>query len=657
MELATFEDLHVLCVDDDPEAAELTATYLREELPGATVTTARDANGGMAVIEESEIDCVVSDYEMPGQSGLEFLRLVRTRDYDLPFILFTGKGSEEIASEAVSAGVTDYLQKRGPKQYELLANRVQNAISQWRAERDLERAREKTAQLHETAQRLREGTEPGPIFEHALAAASEVLEFDICGFFVVEDDRFVPEAVLNFPEDLDPLGVDQGVIGRTYRTGETVLVDDVSVPEEAELPRQSFRSCLSVPVGEHGVFQAISTEVGFFDERDRELADLLVSHVVGALDRIEYERDLGRTNDQLEALLENTTAHIYIKDLEGRYTLVNDQFADRLGRSRDEVIGRTDREIQDDDIAAEVRANDQAALERGEPIETEESAVWDGDRRIYYSVKAPIYDANGEPKAVCGVSSDITELKAHERELERKTERLDEFASVVSHDLRNPLTVAQGHLELLDDADEEVVAELDTSLCRMEEIIEDLLKLARGGRRISDTESVALATVAERAWTTVETGNAELVVDCDRRIEADRSRLQQLFENLFRNAVEHGATSSGSHARRDPVERNSGGAQRAEKSVERGSTSPREDGHGSPAVTVRVERTESGFAVADDGPGLPDGVGSELFSAEDSMAGTDIGFGLAIVERIAAAHGWAVSVDDDHDGARFEFEL
>ncbi|MFB6281559.1 MAG: response regulator [Haloferacaceae archaeon] len=103
-------------------------------------------------LRDEPADCVVSDYEMPGKDGLDFLALVRDEHPDLPFILFTGKGSEEIASRAVSAGVTDYLQKgRGTEQYAILANRIRNAVRAARAEAAAERTEERYHNLVDTA--------------------------------------------------------------------------------------------------------------------------------------------------------------------------------------------------------------------------------------------------------------------------------------------------------------------------------------------------------------------------------------------------------------------------------------------------------------------------------------------------------------------------
>jgi DNA-binding NtrC family response regulator len=123
------QQIRVLHVDDDPEVTELTAAFLQREDERISVETATSADEGLQLLSESEIDCIVSDYEMPRKSGIEFLDSV-TEDYpNLPFILYTGKGSEEVASEAISAGVTDYLQKEsGTDDYALLSNRIIHAV-------------------------------------------------------------------------------------------------------------------------------------------------------------------------------------------------------------------------------------------------------------------------------------------------------------------------------------------------------------------------------------------------------------------------------------------------------------------------------------------------------------------------------------------------
>ena len=135
--------IRILHVEDELPFAEMTATFLERELGNCEVSTETSPEDGLARLEGGDrFDCIISDYNMPKMNGIKFLESVRECWPDVPFILFTGRGSEEVASDAISAGVTDYLQKKtGPDQYTVLANRIQNAVKQYRAEREIEETR------------------------------------------------------------------------------------------------------------------------------------------------------------------------------------------------------------------------------------------------------------------------------------------------------------------------------------------------------------------------------------------------------------------------------------------------------------------------------------------------------------------------------------
>jgi|AntDeeMetagen192_2_1112575.scaffolds.fasta_scaffold04748_2 PAS domain S-box-containing protein len=132
--MATVEEsITVLLVDDDPDLGAVTSMHL-ERQDDAFETQFTDSAAEALDFLDGDVDCIVSDYEMPERDGLDLLREVREYDATLPFVLFTGRGSEEIASEAISAGVTDYLQKgSGTDQYAVLANRIRNAVAHRRS--------------------------------------------------------------------------------------------------------------------------------------------------------------------------------------------------------------------------------------------------------------------------------------------------------------------------------------------------------------------------------------------------------------------------------------------------------------------------------------------------------------------------------------------
>lgn len=212
---------------------------------------------------------------------------------------------------------------------------------------------------------------------------------------------------------------------------------------------------------------------------------------------------------------------------------------------------------------------------------------------------------------------DIRRREEHAEQV-RKTERLEEFASIVSHDLRNPLNVAQGRLDLArETGDSDHLEDVEGALTRMEMLIQDLLTLAHGRELKTDVTKVDLAETASSCWGHVETADATLRIETDLTIQADRHRLQQLLENLFRNAIEHGGAEV--------------------------------------TITVGDLAETPGFYVEDTGPGIPADQRDRIFDAGYTTAQGGTGFGLRIVAEICTDHGWEVSVTEGTDGgARFE---
>ncbi|RDZ44822.1 HTR-like protein [Haloferax sp. Atlit-10N] len=131
--------MRILLIDDNESMVELSATFLERELDDVETETYTDPVSALDELTDGAYDCVVSDYDMPVMDGLELLTAARERGIEIPFALFTGKGSEEIASRAISAGVDEYLQKGGPEEYPVLANKVSNLVEKHRAETHMRR--------------------------------------------------------------------------------------------------------------------------------------------------------------------------------------------------------------------------------------------------------------------------------------------------------------------------------------------------------------------------------------------------------------------------------------------------------------------------------------------------------------------------------------
>lgn len=176
-----------------------------------------------------------------------------------------------------------------------------------RAEDRLRENKAKIERLHETAASLADCESEREIYERTVEAAESILDFDICVVDVERDGLLEVAASRGLPAEKSPtLSVEEGLAGETYRTGQSSLVTDTRESAVA-MPQGNYLSVLSVPVGDHGVFQAAAEEVDAFDQDDLELAELLVTHTASALDRVERETRLRRQAEQLADIADHTT--------------------------------------------------------------------------------------------------------------------------------------------------------------------------------------------------------------------------------------------------------------------------------------------------------------------------------------------------------------
>ncbi|EMA16976.1 ATP-binding response regulator [Haloarcula amylolytica] len=611
--------IRVLHVDDDRQYAETTAAFLKRERTAFDIETATSAAAGLRLLETESVDCIVSDYEMPGENGIDFLESVREDYPDLPFILYTGRGSEEIAGDAISAGVTDYLQKTSDtSHYALLANRIVNAVEQYRSQRALEASKDRLSLF---------------IDQSPLGFVEYNQDFEI----VRVNDTLTE--IFGYTEE--------ELVGETW---------EVFVSEESYDHVDAVTSALSEA---SGGYHSVNENVRKGGERimvewhNRLVTDdsggvvTIFSHCQDVTDRIEHEQNLAQLRDFFAEAEELGDLGAWEFDETGTLTWtagtrriheVDDDFDPTIEEGLS-FYHPEDREMVSDAV--------DAALEDGEPYDIETRLITaTGDRRWVRTHGKRVEGA--EKRTVRGFIQDITEQKERERRLRVQNERLESFASVVSHDLQGPLTVAQGHLELAQQAvTNDHLDSIDSAHERMQTLIDDILTLARDGREATTTEPVSLQTAASACWETIGTENGSLVTDTDSVVVADPRRLQRLLENLFRNCVAHGSESSLSQMHENSMEQGSGGSLRQSDETVESDT----------GVTVTVGDIDdaSGFYVADDGPGVPEDERDTVFEAGYSTAPEGTGFGLAIVADIAAVHGWDVSVtDSESGGARFE---
>ena len=388
------------------------------------------------------------------------------------------------------------------------------------------------------------------------------------------------------------------------------------VPECADLLADDRAERSEFVVGEGADRRYVSVRATALDGGGR----LLLLHDV--TDRKSAEK-------RFQALIEHSSDLITVLEADGtiRYQspsierVMGYETTDVVGRSAFEFVHPEDREFVADEFFKTAQNPDYRA-----DIEFRFRHA-DGDWRVVEtrgrsSLDDPVVDG------IIANTRDVTERTERERTLERQNERLDRFASVVSHDLRNPLNVSKGYVELAREEDDtSYLPRVERANERMERIVDDVLTLARDGRTVTETRPVSLREAAAESWTTAETEAATLTVETDATVSADCSRLLRLFENLFRNSVEHGSEAV---------------------TVRVGDVSETEAGGD-------TDTSVDGFFVADDGPGVPPAERERVFEGGYTTGDDGTGLGLSIVADIAGAHGWEVEVTEgESGGARFE---
>jgi len=698
--------ISIVVIDDDESFLSMTETFLdSDDEFGVTATT--DQEAVLDAVEAGSVDCVVSDYDMPGTDGLELLAAVRERDRSLPFILFTGRGSEDVASEAISAGVTDYLQKGGSSDvYRLLANRIRNAVAETRARRRAERYETIVEALGYPAYVVDEqgqfrfvndafaeltgytteeilGAEPSLIkspegVERAAAELGGVLsddgpdtaQFDVA--IHTADGESVPcrDHMAALPYDGEcfegSVGILRNIVAERERerelhqfqrmvetAGEAICaLDDEG---RVTYANEAFHDLLDTDPGDVVGAPYMAPLVWKGDEPD-PVTDLLAAAppatrtfeapVADSDRRIETTlslsataegqvitavvRDAGTIDDDLDVdlgsrVLEEASIGITLTGprREGCPILfVNDAFCEITGYDRAEVIGASHNFLQGPATEESSKEVLREGIDEGRSVDAELLNYRADGTPFWNRVEIePVRDTDGTITHFLGFQRDVTAERIAVREASRHEERIERLTSDLSHDIKTPLSVAQGHLELLtDEVDDDARDRLDTiddALDRSLELVAEFRTLIETGASVHDPERTPLDELVADAWASAAPETATLAVDGDLgSVLADRKRLRRLFENLFSNSVEHAGDD----------------------------------------VTVTVGTLPDGFYVADDGPGIPDGKRDRVFDAGYSSRGRSHGSGLAIVEQIVDAHGWEIELTvSTAGGARFEF--
>ena len=686
--------LHLLHVDPDPAVRDAVATTLEPKIEPLQIVSTSDSETALQRLSENSFQTVISGYDLPSRTGVEFLKTVRERYSNLPFVLFTDSGSETVASRAIAADATAYVphdDRTEPQQR--FVEQVTNVLPDTPAQRtdvwqetvvenmgegayildpdnviqyvnfrlgDLDAdaadwlgrpvsqlatmgvlSESAVDRIETAADRIRAGEIDSSRLEitSSIVEGDRTLELRLTAAdadrnLVVGTTREITDRKREEQKRREIIGRVTDAVVEVDADWTFTLVNDQAEAfygrSESELLGEDFWEIFDDARGTRfeseyrtAMTERITTSfTEYYDGLDAWFTVHVYPNDDGGLafyfrdvtERKERMRELELAKSRYEALADNfPNGGVFYFDDEKRYQIVSGMGFDPIDTSPSNLIGNTPSAVEpfSDEVASMMQRQMETTLAGQQ--ETLELTYED---HVYEVRSAPIRDDSDDVVAGLFITQDITEKRRRKQELEAQNEQLEEFAQIVSHDLKNPLSVARANIEMARmDFEFEQLDKIEAAIQRCNRIIEDVLTLAADGVDIRDLEPVALDSVAHDCWDTVATKDATLDIETDRTIRADRSRLRQVLSNLMRNAVLHGGSD----------------------------------------VTVRIGATAEGFYVADSGTGIPDDERGDIFDSGYTTSSEGTGFGLSIVNQVVDGHDWELELSESASGgAKFE---
>ena len=361
--------ISVLYVDDEPTLLDVGKLFL-EQTNGFAVTTASSASGALDLVKSNGIEAIVSDYQMPGMDGIEFLKQVRAIHKTLPFILFTGKGREEIAVEAFENGANGYVQKGGEprSQFAELGHKITASVEHRRADAQVATLNRLYAVLSATNKAIIRIHDKKELLDEICRIAVDNGRFALVWAGFVNKEKHLIEPVAKAGQDngfldaitisTDDIPTGRGPTGTAFRTGTFNFCNDIEHDSKNATPwrtgalERGYRSLAAFPFAHNspsaGVITFYASEPGFFTDRIIRLLDEQSGDISFALQSLDHEKrqlaaeqELKKSELQYRRLFETAQDAILILDGDtGKILDANKFVLDMLGYPRDYFVDR-----------------------------------------------------------------------------------------------------------------------------------------------------------------------------------------------------------------------------------------------------------------------------------------------------------------------------
>lgn len=451
--------ISVLYVDDEPNLLEITKLFLEKD-GDIFVDTAESAQKAIEMLENKKYDAIVSDYLMPKMDGIEFLKNLRKNGCSTPFLIFTGRGREEVVIEAFDNGADFYIQKGGEprSQFAELVHKIRQSVTRQEAEQALLESEKKFRDL----------------FEQSLQG---IIISD-------EDSRIV--AWNRAMEDLTGLSAGDALGSYLYDIISFLLPDRKNAPMIREKLKKEYedfqkagsaewmnsRHNIKIIRSDGEVIHAINTIFSIPEKRGYTVANLFlaVTPKKDTLDELKSRKGL------YSRLAELVPGMIYVVNEKGVIEYVNNISSSRFGLSPEDLIGKTLYEIFPETLAERHLKAIRSVMEKGEPLYCEIYEKFPSGQCWIEARLLPVPSEEGSIVAVMGISFDISDRKNKEIELMQAKNKLRVISEFTTYDMSNIMAVIQEYCQLAKDksaepALKEILDKQKTSIVEMGDII------------------------------------------------------------------------------------------------------------------------------------------------------------------------------------------
>ncbi|MFX0152432.1 MAG: PAS domain S-box protein, partial [Candidatus Hodarchaeota archaeon] len=603
--------VNVLHVDDEPSFLALTERYLGliagEEL---RIMSLSDPLKVFDELKEEIYDIIVTDYQMPGMDGLELLKRLRDQNNNIPIIIFTGRGREEVAINALNLGANYYIDKGGDLKSQF--SELWHVIKQVVEHRRIEEA------LRESEERYRIIFDESPIslWEEDFSAVKEY--FDFLRDQGVQDLRQYlsdnPYEVEKLTQLVKIVSVNNTTLKMYNARDKTEFYEGLPSFFNEEATAQFKEELIALFEGKT-VYQSefpgykltgekidVIVRLSVIPGYEKTLSKIIVS-VIDITKLKQVEKTLRLSEQRFRELADLLPQTVFEMDLEGKFTFINHFGLETSGYSEEDF----EEELTVFQMVSQ-KDREKAKLLFKKIIQGREldSLEYVAQKKDGSTFPALIYcnsiTSENNVIGIRGIVIDITQLKKAEEKLRRQKSELSEFAHFIAHDINNCLTTIQGYTQLLDleyDETHIIIKQIEY----MKNLLQRSLILADAGLAVAKNEHVNLNKLVERVAEVTIPKNILFSHDNLPTVLCDQERLAQVVKNIFENALIHG---------------------KAHK------------------IEVKLEKDYKHMKLLfnNDGVPIPSSIREKIFNYGFTTSKGSMGLGLSIVKKIIEAHGW-----------------